>query len=120
MVAYEYSSLRSPSVPATINVPLGWKWNQMGPMNAQRVDDGHDLYLNVTGLAPTCSHKYVHHGQHDDDIKIQSHDVDSDYSSTEEADIELIPFYSKSPTSFSSKFSCLICFSLHFVIKSKQ
>lgn len=45
----------------------------MGPVNAQRVDDDNVVFLNVTGLAPTCTHKYVYHGQHDDDIKIYVH-----------------------------------------------
>jgi hypothetical protein len=74
MVSYEYAPLRSTEAPATIALPDGWKWSQMGPGNADRADNGHPLFLNATGLvANLCHHKYVYARKYTDDVHIYHH-----------------------------------------------
>jgi hypothetical protein len=73
MIAYEYASLRAAGVPDIITVPHASRWNQMGPVNAGRAATGDHLFLNATGVALSCTHKYIMHGHHTDDIKIYVH-----------------------------------------------
>lgn len=45
----------------------------MGGLNSQRAAAGEIVYINATGVAQSCAHKYVPYGKHDDECTIYVH-----------------------------------------------